>query len=74
MSPETVGRRIRAARDLRGFSQRGLATRLGLDQSQLSKYERGYGMPSFFNAICIADALGVSLDYIAGRIDEPNAN
>jgi transcriptional regulator with XRE-family HTH domain len=37
----TLGRRVRKARKLLGFSQKGFATRCGLDRSYLVGVERG---------------------------------
>lgn len=47
-------------------SKRGLAKRLGVSHTTLARYARG-GQPTLDTAIGIADALGLTLDELAGR-------
>jgi transcriptional regulator with XRE-family HTH domain len=63
----SIGERIKAIRKDRGIKQFELAKKIGVSLVTMNHYERGIVEPSWFNAICIADALGVSLDYLAGR-------
>lgn len=49
------------------MSQADLAEATGISYSSISGYERGISEPSLFNASCIADALGTSIDYLVGR-------
>ncbi len=65
----TVGERIRAKREELGLSQSELARKVGLTRQGLCKYELDRADPRLFNAMCIAEALGVSLDYLAGRCE-----
>ncbi len=50
-----------------GMTQEGLASALGVSRQAVSKWETGESMPDTENLIRIADALGVSLDALAGR-------
>lgn len=46
MEAQDWGRRIRAFRKFRGFTQGELARKLGISISELGKIERGHKMPS----------------------------
>lgn len=61
-SPDTIGRRIRAARRARGLSQNQLATLIGVVESTLSRYERALLVPGADHLAAIADACDVKLD------------
>ena len=50
-----------------GATQFSLAQRSGISQGLLSLYERGEKLPGLQNMIRLADALGVTLDELAGR-------
>ena len=67
----TTGERIRARRKELGLSTYTLAARAGVYRCSLQRYETDKGDPSLFAAICIADVLGVSLDWLTGRTDDP---
>lgn len=62
---------LRAAREKRELSQSELATRTGLQPSAVSHFETGKRSPSFDNLKRLADALGVSVDYLLGRAESP---
>jgi transcriptional regulator with XRE-family HTH domain len=47
--------------------QKNIADVVGVSINSIGLYERGLVEPSFFIATCLADALGVSLDWLAGR-------
>ena len=49
------------------WSQTDLATNSGVSREMIGKYERGDAVPSIEAAKKIADAFGVSLDYLAGE-------
>ncbi|MFE8704063.1 helix-turn-helix domain-containing protein [Cytobacillus sp. FJAT-54145] len=61
MEAEKWGRRIRAFRKLKGFTQESFAKELGVSVSILGEVERGNRMPSeeFINSV--AEALNVSV-------------
>lgn len=63
--------RLRITRELRKLSQAELAQKAGLQPSAISHFETGRRSPSFDNLKRLADSLGVSMDYLFGRTDEP---
>ena len=64
-----IGRRIRMSRAAAGLSLRALEARIGrrVTAQAISKYERGAATPGSGVLIALADALGVSVDYLAGE-------
>lgn len=68
---EIFQERLRAARDLRGFSQGDLAGRAGLPPSSIAHFETGSRKPSFDTLRKLANALEVTTDYLLGRTDDP---
>lgn len=68
---ESLGERIKRLRLEKKMSLRKLASAVGVSDAGISLWERGKAEPALFNAICVADALGVSLNYLAGLSDVP---
>lgn len=64
--------RLKATRELRGWSQRELATMCGFGEKQIWRYENGNSDPSAEHLTVIAKALEVSTDYLVGLVDEPH--
>lgn len=62
-----MGANIRKYREQRGMSQLQLACSALLEQRDVYQYEHGMMMPQMLRLVRIADALGVSLDALAGR-------
>ena len=60
----TPGDRIKAARDEKGWTQEELARRSAISKGFLSDVENNKRNVSADNALKIADALGVSLDFL----------
>ena len=58
---------LRACRAAQGWTQRELAERAGVAVATVQCYERGVRAPSLACAELLADALGVTLDQLAGR-------
>lgn len=54
-------------REKQGWSQTDLASKSGVSRVMIGKYERGEAVPSVEAAKKIADAFGVSLDYLVGQ-------
>jgi len=54
-------------RTKKGMSQTDLANNSGVSRVMIGKYERGEASPSIEAAKKIADAFGVSLDYLVGE-------
>jgi transcriptional regulator with XRE-family HTH domain len=51
----------------KNWSQTDLANQSSVSREMISKYERGIAIPSVDAAKKIADAFGVSLDYLVGE-------
>jgi transcriptional regulator with XRE-family HTH domain len=63
--------RLRAARELREWSQSELAARAGMPPSSIAHFETGTRKPSFDTLKRLANALVVTTDYLLGRVDSP---
>ena len=63
-----IGQRLKIARAAAGLSLRGLEAAIGnrVTAQAIGKYERGESMPGSGVLIALADALGVSVDYLVG--------
>lgn len=66
----TISDRIRQARQAKKLSQTDLARRADLNRKSLSRYELG-SIPPADVLKAIAEALGVSADYLLGADDVP---
>lgn len=64
------GQRLLQARKKRKMSQEELAKMLGVHSPIVGRYERGEVKPSIEVAAKIAEALGVSLDYLTGLSEQ----
>jgi transcriptional regulator with XRE-family HTH domain len=58
---------IARLREDKGWNQTELADKSGVSRVMIGKYERDEAVPSIDAAKKIADALGVSLDYLVGE-------
>ena len=63
--------RLRAARDLRGYSQGVLAERAKMPPTSIAHFEAGSRKPSFDTLRRLANALEVTTDYLLGRVEQP---
>lgn len=66
-SDMNIEKRISELREQKGWSQSDLEAQSGVSRVMIGKYERGEASPSIDAAKKIADAFGVSLDYLAGE-------
>lgn len=66
MQKMKIGDRITQARKQLKWSQADLGKKVGVSREIIGRYERGEVSPSIEVAIKIAEALDVSLDYLAG--------
>jgi transcriptional regulator with XRE-family HTH domain len=64
---ETMGERLKRIREERGFSQTELAAAAGIPVGSLRSWERNRREPLLGSAAKLADALGCTLDELAGR-------
>jgi len=62
--------RLKELREEKGLSKRQLGTMLKVSDTSVSKWERGKMSPSLDVLLLLADFFNVSLDYLAGRVDE----
>jgi len=69
--PRFSPKRMKEMRKLRDFTQKELSRRLGISQSQISKYEKGEDEPSYEQTQKLAEYLHIDVRYLYGKIDEP---
>ncbi len=62
-SAESIGRRIKAAREAAGLTQEDVARRIPLDRSALAKIETGTRKVSALELARIADEVGVRIEW-----------
>lgn len=67
MEAEKWGRRIRAFRKLKGYTQEGFAKNLGISISALGEVERGNRVPSQGLLDEIATMLNISMEELAPK-------
>lgn len=65
----SLGSRLITIRKEHKISQTELAEKVGIHANVLGRYEREEATPSVDMASKLADALGVSLDYLVGKTD-----
>lgn len=63
-------KRLRDARMRRKLTQPQVAAVLGVALRTYQQYEQGIRNPSLDSLVLLADALGVSTDWLLGRTDE----
>ena len=69
-----MGERIAQLRRSKGLSQAKLAQALGLSTSTIAMYEQGRREPSASTIITLADALGVTIDYLLTGHPSPKSS
>lgn len=62
-------KRLSELRKAKKYSQEELAKKVGVHTNVMGRYERGEAKPSIDIAIKLAEALGVSIDYMVGKAD-----
>ncbi|MBZ5216976.1 helix-turn-helix transcriptional regulator [Bacillus paralicheniformis] len=65
MEAEIWGRRIRAYRKLKGYTQEGFAKALGISVSVLGEVERGNRMPSESMLRAVANTLNITVEELS---------
>ena len=63
----TIGKRIKQLRESSGLTQPELAEKLGVNQSNITRFENDTKIPTLLLAIQIADVFDCSLDQLVGR-------
>jgi transcriptional regulator with XRE-family HTH domain len=71
---QQFGRRVRAARILRGTTLQECATQAGISYSNLSMIERGKRSMYIEHLPALAQALGVSVQYLLGEEDQESGS
>lgn len=66
-----VGRRLAEARLAGDLPLREVAERAGVHPRDVGRFERGEQAPPIAYVVFVADAYGVSCDWLLGRADEP---
>ena len=61
--------RLATLRKLKGLSQAELAEKIGVHPNIIGRYERDLAKPSMELAVKLAEALEVSIDYLAGKVN-----
>ena len=63
--------RIKLLRKEKGLSQEAVGSIIGVKKYAVYSYEKGRACPDMKGLIALADYFGVSMDYLAGRTDDP---
>ncbi len=69
MREKTLGERVRAIRKQKQWSMHQLAERIGTTHSYISQLERGQIRPGIDLVMRLAEAFGVSIDHLVGRVE-----
>lgn len=70
---EPLAKRLRELRTERGWSQETVARKIDTTLRTYCRYETDGADPKVSALVKIADLYGVSLDYLAGRTDDPRS-
>lgn len=68
---ESMGKRIKLLREKNGFTQSQMAHKLNINPASFSSYERDNSIPPSDKLAQIADLLFTTMDFLAGRIEDP---
>ena len=68
---KVIAKRLRECRRKSGYTQMQAAIYSDITETAYENYERGTRMPKLDILVRIADMYKVSLDYLAGRTDDP---
>jgi transcriptional regulator with XRE-family HTH domain len=77
LARQLFGGRVAQLRQQHGLTQKALAEELGLEQDQLSRYERGIHVPKLLTLLQLRKRLSVTLDHLIagaapGEIADPH--
>ena len=65
------GQNLQQVRTQKGLTQAQLAEKVSVTNATISNWESAYRSPDINDLVKLADALRVSLDYLAGRSESP---
>ena len=71
---EIFAERIRELRLAHGLTQEEVGDIIGVKRYSIYSYEKGRACPEMKGLIALANYFGVSMDYLAGRTDNPEIN
>jgi len=76
MDNKILAQRLKTQRELRGFTQKELAAAVGITERGYQGYEavNRFRTPSLSMLFGIAEKLDVSIDYLLGRTENPEAH
>ncbi len=74
MNTASIGKRIRKAREQKGWRQEDFAEKIGLSVTYTGMIERGEKVPRLETFITIANALGVSADQLLADVIDTGYN
>lgn len=63
-----IGIAIKRARKTAGFTQPALAAIVGVSHAAISYWENGVNIPNVLDCWKLADALGITIDELVGRV------
>ena len=66
--------RLKQSRLESGLTQKQVCDKTELKLRQLGRYENAEQEPTISKVINLADTLNISIDYLAGRTDDPRIN
>lgn len=66
--------RLQEIRQEKGLKQTDLAQQVGTGYQSISNWENGVSSPKLEMVCALAEALGVSVDYLAGVSDSPKVS
>jgi transcriptional regulator with XRE-family HTH domain len=67
-----LGVRLRLSREARKMQQKDVCEALKISSSRYSQYETGKRTPDNLTLTSLADLYGVSIDYLLGRVNNPD--
>lgn len=66
--------RLKTTRIEKGFTQKQLASAIGVSERVFQNYEAAVNEPKISKLLDLANTLEVSADYLLGRTDNPEIN
>lgn len=66
--------RLVLLRKSRNLTEEQVCEAIDVSEHRYKQYEHGGKEPSYDKLLALADYFGVSIDYLAGRSDEPKIN
>ncbi len=64
--------RLKSLRLEKDITQKELALCIGVTSTSIQRFEYGTGKPALDTVVALADFFKVSVDYLLGRVDNPN--